>query len=162
MPQLYANSWKAPYAVGIEARPHMATKHYASHYAFTLCVRCSGFRFRIHAKRLFSLRVFALLVNGHHHAYAHEHSDDLRAKVAGEETLRLMRTRPEPYLTRAFHGASIEMCLENAYAEVPIEQIDDITDMWGFTMVTGIAAIEITYTDKDWPSDPSKIVSMIS
>ena len=58
--------------------------------------------------------------------------------------------------------ASIETCLENAYAEVPIEQIDDITDMWGFTMVTGIAAIEITYTDKDWPSDPSKIVSMIS
>lgn len=89
-------------------------------------------------------------------------NNDLRAKVEDDPALRLARTRPEPYLTRAFHGASIETCLENAYAEVPVEQIDDITDMWGFTMVTGIAAIEITYTDKDWPSDPSKIVSMVS
>lgn len=76
--------------------------------------------------------------------------------------LDVTRTRPEPYLTKAFHGASIDKCFDNAYSEVPLDEIDTITDMWALTMVTGFAAIEITYLDKDWPDDPSQIVSMVS
>lgn len=85
------------------------------------------------------------------------------AKLAREhERISFTPTRSEPYLTKSIHGASIEKCFENAYAEVPIDDIDTITDMWAFTMVTGIAAIEITYTDKNWPTDSSKIMNMVS
>ena len=88
--------------------------------------------------------------------------DAVLAVTKGDERMSITRTRPEPYLTRAFHGASIEKCFDNAYAEVPLDDIDTITDMWAFTMVTGFAAIEITYTDRNWPDDPNEIVSMVS
>lgn len=88
--------------------------------------------------------------------------DESLAGMLDDDRLSLTQTRPEPYLTKAIHGASIEKCFDNAYAEVPIEDIDTITDMWAFTMVTDIAAIEITYTDKNWPEDASQIVSMVS
>lgn len=86
---------------------------------------------------------------------------EIEDKIAGNDRLSLTRTRPEPYLTKAIHGAAIDKCFDNAYAETPLEEIDTLTDMWAFTMVTGIAAVEITYTDRNWPSDESQIVSMI-
>lgn len=86
----------------------------------------------------------------------------LAAKAKSNEKLSITHTRPEPYLTKAIHGASIDKCFDNAYAEVPLDNIDTITDMWAFTMVTGIAAIEITYIDKNWPDDPGRIVKMVS
>ena len=85
----------------------------------------------------------------------------LASKAKANERVSFTHTRSEPYLTKSIHGASIEKCFDNAYAEVPLEDIDTITDMWAFTMVTGIAAIEITYQDKNWPSDPNQIVKMI-
>ena len=88
--------------------------------------------------------------------------DAVVAVTEGGERMSIPRPPPEPYLTRAFHGASIEKCFDNAYAEVPLDNIDTITDMWAFTMVPGFAAIEIPYTDRNWPDDPTQIVKMIS
>ncbi|MBQ9067574.1 MAG: MerR family transcriptional regulator [Eggerthellaceae bacterium] len=52
-----------------------------------------------------------------------------------------------PRLSQAIHGKTMEECFETACSTFPAEEITWFTELWTYTMVTGVNALEVTLRD---------------
>ena len=71
--------------------------------------------------------------------------DGLDEKVSEHADLQIHRYDQNEFVTQAVHGASLESCFENVRSKFDLEEISCLTELWAYTMQTGIAAIEVTF-----------------
>lgn len=115
------------------------------------------------------LDIISLAQQGLHHreddswyAYIGVYNEpDLPGKLAGHDELRLEHCPEQRFLTKTIHGISIGETFRTGLADTPLANIDYLTELWAFTMVTGIASVEVTYrSDPRYP--PSSAGSLPS
>ena len=70
--------------------------------------------------------------------------EGLDEKVAGRDDLQIHRYENDSFVTQAVQGATMEKCFNSVLDTFDPAEISCLTELWAFTMQTGIAAIEVT------------------
>ena len=75
--------------------------------------------------------------------------DGIDDKVAGSSDLQIHRYDRDRFVTQSVQGATLESCFENVFGAFDVDEITCLTELWAFTMQTGIAALEVTLKRED-------------
>ena len=88
------------------------------------------------------------------YVYVDVHDEEgIDDKIAGYDDLHLHRYNRDEFVTQSVQGATLEQCFNNVLSTFNIDDVFCLTELWGFTMLTGVASFEVTF---DAESDIAK------
>ena len=92
--------------------------------------------------------------DGRWYIYVDVHdTPDLDDRIADRPDLQVHRYDQDEFVTQSVQGASLEQCFDNVLSTFDTSAITCLTELWGFTMLTGVASFEVTF---DLGSDIAK------